>query len=74
LKMMAYLICEPDMVGASGLLNLLGGTVFLVFEQEDDCVDWFGQNDKSIIVNAKDFVNSETANTDVFENGCEEGL
>jgi hypothetical protein len=72
--MMAYLICEPDMVGTFGLLNLLGGAVFLVFEQEDNCVDWFGQNGKSIIVNTKDLVNSEIANADVFENGREEGL
>jgi hypothetical protein len=74
LKMMAYLICEPDMVGTFGLLNLLGGAIFLVFEQENDCVNWFGQNSKSIIVNAKDLVDSKIANTDVFENSCEEGL
>jgi hypothetical protein len=74
LKMVTYLISEPDVVWTFRLLNLLGGAIFLVLEQEDDSMNWFGQNGKSVIVDTKDFMNSEITNTDVFENSCKEGL
>jgi len=74
LETIAYLVGEPDVGRAFRLLNLLGCSVLLVLEQEDDSMDWFGQNGKSIVVNAKDFMDSKIANTHVFENGSEERL
>jgi hypothetical protein len=35
---------------------------------------WFGQNSESIVVDAKDLMDSEMANTDILQNGSEEGL
>ena len=74
LKILAYLVGEPDVGGAFCLLNLLGGSVFLVLEQEDDSMDWFGQYCKSIIVDAEDLLDPEIADADVFENCRKEGL
>jgi len=72
--MIAYLIGEPDMGWTFRFLNLLRCTIFLVFEQEDNSMDWFRQNGKCIIVDAKNLLDPEVANTDVFENCSEEGL
>jgi hypothetical protein len=69
-----YLIGKPNMRRAIRLLDLFGRAIFLIFEQKDDSMYWFGQNGKSIIVNAKDLMNSEMANTDVFENSSKERL
>ena len=74
LMIFIYLVGEPNMRRAFRLLDLFGRAIFLIFEQKDDSMYWFGQNGKSIIVNAKDLVNSEIANTDVFENSCKESL
>jgi len=72
--MIAYLIGEPDMGWAVRFLDLLRCTIFLVLEQEDNSMDWFRQNGKCIIVDAKNLLDPEVANTDVFENCSEEGL
>lgn len=71
---MTYLVGEPDMRWAVRFLDLLCCTVLLIFEQEDDSMHWFGQDGKCIVVDAKDLVDPEIANTDVFENCSEEGL
>jgi len=72
--MIAYLIGEPDMRWAFSFLDLLCCTVFLVFEQEDNSMDWFGQDGKCIIVDAEDLLDPEVANTNIFENCSEESL
>ena len=72
--MITYLVGEPDMRWALCFLNLLCCTIFLVFEQEDDSMYWFGQDGKCIIIHAEDFLDPEIANTNVFENCSEERL
>jgi hypothetical protein len=74
LDLITYLIGEPDMRRTFRFLNLLGSAVLLIFEQEDDSMHWFGQNSESIVVDAKDLMDSEMANTDILQNGSEEGL
>jgi hypothetical protein len=70
----AYLIGEPDMGWAFRFRDLLSRTILLIFEQEDHSVYWFRQDGQSIIVNAKDLMDSKIANTNVFQNGGEKGL